>query len=110
MTYDAETSLADGGAPDARAEVIQLRRAMETRPTIDLARGMLMASFGLTPHEAWTVLVTVSQHTNIKLHRLAQDLIDTVDGPPLPSSVRQQLTAAVTQLTSTAETPSEREA
>lgn len=89
-------------APEAvdhelRKEVAELRRAMQTRPSIDLARGILMASFNLSPEVAWTVLVTASQNTNTKLHRLAQDLVGTVQGTPLPEDVQQQLAAAVAQ-------------
>ncbi|MFF4359463.1 ANTAR domain-containing protein [Streptomyces sp. NPDC001604] len=89
-------------APEAvdqelRKEVAELRRAMQTRPAIDLARGILMASFSLSPEVAWTVLVTASQNTNTKLHVLAQDLVGTVQGTPLPEEVQQQLAAAVTQ-------------
>ena len=78
-----------------QAEVIQLRRAMRTRPDVDLARGILMATFGLSADAAWEVLVRVSQNTNTKLHRLATDLVATVQGEPLPESVRRHLTAAV---------------
>ncbi|MEU7719268.1 ANTAR domain-containing protein [Streptomyces tibetensis] len=78
-----------------RAEVAQLRRAMQTRPTIDLARGILMASFGLTPEAAWSVLVRTSQNTNTKLHELAHDLVGTVRGTTLPEQVQRQLGAAV---------------
>lgn len=89
-------------APEAvdqelRKEVAELRRAMQTRPAIDLARGILMASFSLSPEVAWTVLVTASQNTNTKLHVLAQDLVGTVQGTPLPEEVQQQLAAAVAQ-------------
>ncbi|MDK1345610.1 ANTAR domain-containing protein [Streptomyces sp. 378] len=80
---------------DLRAEVTQLRRAMQTRPTIDLARGILMASFGLSPEAAWSVLVRTSQNTNTRLHNLAQDLTGTVRGTPLPEQVQRQLAAAV---------------
>ncbi|MFE6093382.1 ANTAR domain-containing protein [Streptomyces massasporeus] len=80
---------------DLRAEVTQLRRAMQTRPTIDLARGILMASFSLSPEAAWSVLVRTSQNTNTKLHHLAQDLVGTVRGRTLPEQVQQQLAAAV---------------
>ncbi|MFB6848500.1 ANTAR domain-containing protein [Streptomyces sp. NPDC056373] len=80
---------------DLRAEVTQLRRAMQTRPTIDLARGILMASFGLTPEAAWSVLVRTSQNTNTKLHDLARDLVGTVRGTTLPEQVQRQLGAAV---------------
>lgn len=78
-----------------RAEVTQLRRAMQTRPTIDLARGILMASFGLSPEAAWSVLVRTSQNTNTKLHHLAQDVVGTAAGRTLPEQVQQQLAAAV---------------
>ncbi|MFD5156890.1 ANTAR domain-containing protein [Streptomyces hawaiiensis] len=80
---------------DLRAEVAQLRRAMQTRPTIDLARGILMASFGLSPEAAWSVLVRTSQNTNTKLHDLAHDLVGSVHGSTLPEQVQRQLAAAV---------------
>lgn len=85
---------------DLRVEVVQLRRAMRTRPVIDLARGILMASFGLSPEDAWTVLVMASQHTNTKLHHLARDMVDAVQGEPLSEPVQEQLAAAVAKVTS----------
>ncbi|MFJ8934713.1 anti-sigma factor antagonist [Streptomyces sp. NPDC102365] len=90
-TGDAERSL--------RVEILQLRRAMQTRPVIDLARGVLMASFGLDPDDAWSVLVTVSQNANIKLFHLAESTVAAVTGEPLPEPLRQQLSAAVAELT-----------
>ncbi|MFJ8137819.1 anti-sigma factor antagonist [Streptomyces sp. NPDC096013] len=80
---------------ELRVEVAQLKRAMLTRPVIDLARGTLMATFGLSPEDAWNVLADVSQHTNTKLHQLAEELVESVNGPPLSPSLRQQLSAAV---------------
>lgn len=80
---------------DLHTLVAQLRRAMQTRPTIDLARGMLMASFSLSPEAAWDVLVTASQNTNTKLYRLAGDLVNTIEGASLSQAVQEQLTAAV---------------
>ncbi|MFM9442953.1 ANTAR domain-containing protein [Streptomyces acidiscabies] len=88
-----------------RGEVVQLRRAMRTRPEIDLARGILMASFGLSPDEAWDVLVKASQNTNTKLHRLASTVVTTVRGEPLPDSVRQHLTEAVASVSEAEEIP-----
>ncbi|RSO30033.1 antitermination regulator [Streptomyces sp. WAC 06725] len=76
-------------------EVAQLRRAMQTRPVIDLARGILMATFTLSPDAAWAVLVTASQNTNTKLHFLARELVDSVQGGALPEAVQEQLAAAV---------------
>ncbi|GAA2252119.1 hypothetical protein GCM10010145_19790 [Streptomyces ruber] len=81
-----------------RVEVGQLRRAMRTRPTIDLARGILMASFRLSPEEAWHLLVTVSQRTNVKLHRLADDLLGTVRGDALAEHLQRELGLAVSAL------------
>ncbi|MEU6117359.1 ANTAR domain-containing protein [Streptomyces sp. NPDC047117] len=83
---------------DLHTLVAQLRRAMQTRPTIDLARGILMASFRLSPEAAWDVLVSASQNTNTKLHRLAGDLVSTIHGPELPESVRAHLAAAVAKV------------
>ncbi|MFE7169709.1 anti-sigma factor antagonist [Streptomyces sp. NPDC057616] len=77
-------------------ENAQLHRAMETRTSIDLARGMLMASFHLTPEQAWQVLVTASQHTNTKLHQVADALLHTADGhTPLPEPLADHLATAV---------------
>ncbi|MGW2865090.1 ANTAR domain-containing protein [Streptomyces sp. NPDC001205] len=82
---------------DLRLELGQLRQAMLSRGTIDLARGILMAAFALTPDDAWRVLVATSQHTNTKLRRLAEQVVDSTTGTPLPESVREHLAAAVTQ-------------
>ncbi|MEU9431234.1 anti-sigma factor antagonist [Streptomyces sp. NPDC048252] len=98
----------DGSAPDDRAledlriEVVQLRRAMQTRPVIDLARGILMASFGLGVEESWRVLVLASQHTNTKLYHLARDLVAAVLGEPPADAVQEQVAAAVAKVRSEA--------
>lgn len=89
-------------------EVEQLRRAMKTRPAIDLARGALMASFKLSPQDAWTVLVTVSQHTNCKLHQVAEDVLDSINGDPLPQTVQRHLAAALAPFRAKPPTPSDR--
>jgi anti-anti-sigma factor len=80
-----------------RIEIVQLKRAIQTRPVIDLARGVLMASFGLNSEDAWSVLVETSQRTNFKLHHLAQELVGAVNGAPLPDRLQQQVFAAVTK-------------
>ncbi|MFH8484314.1 ANTAR domain-containing protein [Streptomyces longisporoflavus] len=90
--------------PHARAEqgsedeLVQLRRAMRTRPVIDMARGVLMASFGLSAEDAWRVLVAVSQNTNTKLHTVAHDLVTGVTGEEIPKPLRRQLAAAIAGL------------
>ncbi|MGW1957712.1 anti-sigma factor antagonist [Streptomyces sp. NPDC001920] len=87
---------------ELRIEVAQLRRAMQTRPTIDLARGILMASFRLNSDEAWTVLVSASQNTNTKLHSLAGELVTAVKGGSMPDEMQECLSAAVDKVTSAA--------
>ncbi|MFE9535477.1 ANTAR domain-containing protein [Streptomyces sp. NPDC006691] len=82
---------------DLRLELDQLRRAMRSRGTIDLARGILMAAFGLSQDDAWKVLVSTSQHTNTKLRSVAEQVVDSAGGTPLPASVRKQLSAAVAE-------------
>ncbi|GGO57900.1 hypothetical protein GCM10012287_54810 [Streptomyces daqingensis] len=92
---DAALDPHEGAALDPHRELAQLRRAMRTRPTIDQACGVLMATFGLNPRSAWQVLVATSQNTNTKLHSLAGELIGTAGGGPLSADVRRQLVAAV---------------
>ncbi|AZP23271.1 STAS domain-containing protein [Streptomyces aquilus] len=91
-----------------RNEVVQLRRAMQTRPAIDQARGILMATFALSPEDAWDVLVRISQNTNTKLHVLAGRLVGTAQDGGLPEGLRQQVTAVLATLpaSSDAEEPS----
>ncbi|MFG2790117.1 ANTAR domain-containing protein [Streptomyces sp. NPDC048419] len=69
---------------------------METRAPIDLARGMLMASFHPTAEQAWHLLVTASQHSNSKLREIADALLRTADGrTPLPESLAGHVATAV---------------
>ncbi|MFC8344872.1 STAS domain-containing protein [Streptomyces sp. NPDC057280] len=81
-----------------RKEVVQLRRAMQTRPVIDQARGILMATFALSPEDAWDVLVRISQTTNTKLHVLAGELVGTAQNGGIPEAMRQQVKAVLATL------------
>ncbi|TKG63136.1 ANTAR domain-containing protein [Prauserella endophytica] len=56
-------------------ELDGLRRALRTRATIEQAMGVLVVSHRCTPQEAFQVLVRLSQQYNIKLHRIAQALV-----------------------------------
>lgn len=103
---DDLTSLADGlvsvvdteEEQDPRVELVQLRRAMETRPVIDMARGVLMASFGLSPDDAWGVLVSISQNTNTKLHLVAEEVVSAVTEGRIPKPFRRQLATTIARL------------
>ncbi|MEU6228383.1 ANTAR domain-containing protein [Streptomyces sp. NPDC047042] len=101
----AESSPLSETDEDLRIEVIQLRRAMQTRPVIDLARGVLMASFGLSAEDAWKVLVAVSQNTNTKLHEVADGLVTAVTGDALPETFRQQIAETIAGLRTAREEP-----
>lgn len=78
-----------------REENAQLRYALESRPVIDMARGVLMATFRCTTQDAWRALATVSQHANIKLRVVAEAVVATTGGEPLPKHLRHHLAAAM---------------
>ncbi|MGW5736837.1 MULTISPECIES: ANTAR domain-containing protein [Streptomyces] len=78
-----------------RTEVNELHRAMESHPSIDQARGMLMTLGPCTADEAWEILVEVSQHSNTKLRAVADELIATTEGEPLPGPIRAALNEAL---------------
>ncbi len=55
----------------------QLQEAMQSRSTIEQAKGMLMAqSPDMSPDEAFDVLRRASQRENVKLREIAQRLVD----------------------------------
>ncbi|MEU5950764.1 ANTAR domain-containing protein [Streptomyces sp. NPDC047525] len=78
-----------------RTEVNDLHRALESHPAIDQARGMLMSLGPCTADEAWGILVEVSQNSNTKLRAVAEELIATTEGEPLPSAIRAALAEAL---------------
>lgn len=86
---------ADPTADGVRTENEQLRRAMQTRPAIDIARGILMASYTITAEQAWHVLVSTSQNSNTKLYVLAETLLNTVRGQNLPEPLASHLAIAL---------------
>jgi len=59
------------GAVDPVAENAQLREALSSQPVIEQAKGMVMLLRGCTAAQAFGVLVTVSQRTNVKLRAVA---------------------------------------
>ncbi|GCD33953.1 ANTAR domain-containing protein [Streptomyces chrestomyceticus JCM 4735] len=103
----AKTAEASGGPDDAqrsrdetvvdqlRAENAQLRRALDSRPVIDQARGILMATESCTAEQAWDILRQTSQHTNTKVNEVAGEVVASATGAAVPGPVRTQLQAAV---------------
>ncbi|MFC8193827.1 ANTAR domain-containing protein [Streptomyces sp. NPDC057298] len=96
---DPDLAAAAEDAADAerwRREARQLRRAMTSRPTIAMARGILMTTCSCSPDDAWEILVTVSQHSNTKLHEVAEALVAaTTRQEPLPAQLQQHLAPAL---------------
>lgn len=64
---------------DAHGEAVQLaadmRRAMESRAVIDMAKGVLIARHHCSPEEAFAILSRTSQNHNRKLRDLAEALV-----------------------------------
>jgi hypothetical protein len=60
----------------------QLKTAMESRTTIDLAVGMIMAQNRCSQDEAVNILRSASSHRNIKLRDVAAGLIASISKTP----------------------------
>lgn len=61
-----------------RETVTQLEQALTSRSEIDQAKGALMAVHGCSADEAFTKLSKQSQHTNVKVHELARELLNSL--------------------------------
>jgi GAF domain-containing protein len=69
----------------ATLEQEHLARGLKTRRVIGEAIGILRERFDLTDDQAFAVLRRISSHHNIKLHKVAEALVDTgalPDSPP----------------------------
>ena len=65
----------------------QLRSSIVSRAVIDQALGVIMATEHCAQDEAFALLRTVSQNTNVKLRELATTIVTSVSGkPPRPAS------------------------
>ena len=66
-----------GVALAASQNVENLELAITNRTAIGRAEGILMERFGIPPDQAFAVLRRVSQSRNVKLNRVAADLVRT---------------------------------
>jgi len=64
---------------ERRAE--NLAAALVTRELIGQAQGILIERERITPDQAFVVLRQASQHLNIKLREVAQNLVETGERP-----------------------------
>jgi hypothetical protein len=76
---------ANGAASRAAREIAVLRRendrlraAIESRAVIEQAKGALILRYGLDDGAAFAVLSRWSQNSNVKLHTIADTLINAV--------------------------------
>ncbi|MFJ1971125.1 ANTAR domain-containing protein [Streptomyces sp. NPDC087903] len=80
-----------------REELEQLRHALTSRPVIDQARGILMATHAIPSDRAWQILREASQLSNIKLRTIAETVTASTqdDGPLPPEKIRTALRTAI---------------
>ena len=75
----AAVAVANANSFASTAEMADnLRTAMASRATIEQAKGILMARGGITPDQAFEILVRASQRENRKLRDVATDLVERV--------------------------------
>jgi PAS domain S-box-containing protein len=69
---------------ELQANALHLQRALQSRPTIDIAKGMIMSARRCTPDEAFEAMVRTSKSTNTKVRDIAARVIADVSiGRPL---------------------------
>jgi hypothetical protein len=68
---------------EARTAASDLRSALESRTSIDIACGVIMAENRCSYREAFAIISKASSHRNIKLRKVAEDILDQLpDGAP----------------------------
>jgi GAF domain-containing protein len=63
---------------------VEFRRALSSRDTIGMAKGILMQRELITDDQAFNLLVCTSKKANIKVHDLADWLVDNVNDTAVP--------------------------
>ncbi|MFF3491974.1 ANTAR domain-containing protein [Streptomyces sp. NPDC002795] len=81
-----------------RAENDMLRRALASHGVIDQARGMVMALAPCSRGEARSLLMDVARQCDVKLREVANALVATSDGDPLPAELGHALPLALRRL------------
>jgi hypothetical protein len=71
----AAAALADHDVGKCIEQTAHLRAALASRPVIDQAKGILIATHGCSPEDAFDMLCTASQRSNRKLRDIARDVV-----------------------------------
>ena len=67
----------------ARSTATDLRSALDSRTSINVACGVIMAQNRCSYHEAFSILAKASSHRNVKVRQVAEDLLKQLpEGPP----------------------------
>ena len=82
----AETMILNAHEHETCRELVcQLATALETRPVIDQAKGILMRDRACTAEEAFALLEAASKRSNVKVRDLARKMVESVtQGQSLP--------------------------
>ncbi|PZH10083.1 ANTAR domain-containing protein [Streptomyces sp. NTH33] len=80
---------------ELQKEVEQLKEAVTSHAVVDQAIGMVVVLGRITPDQGWTVLKEVSQHTNVKLRRIAELVLVWGRTGEMPEEVRVELEKAL---------------
>lgn len=59
----------------------QLQVALDTRITIEQAKGILIERYGLTPDQAFQLLRTTARNDRRNLHTLAEEIVEKQETP-----------------------------
>ncbi|MDB1087777.1 ANTAR domain-containing protein [Streptomyces sp. ACA25] len=74
----------------------RLRKANASRPVIDQARGVLMATTGCTSDQAWDILCCAASHNPaVRLRDIADSVVAGLDESPPAGPVRAALRQAL---------------
>jgi AmiR/NasT family two-component response regulator len=74
-------SCSDANMPTTQTAAAQLRGALNTREVIGQAQGILMERDRISARQAFNILRRASQHLNVKLKDVAQELVETGEDP-----------------------------
>ena len=83
-----------GVALAASQNAANLQTAISTRTLIGRAEGILMERFGMRPDQAFAVLRRVSQRRNVRLNRVAEELVRTRGDATLVMQGRDRVSRA----------------
>lgn len=80
--HNARPTAADGSDPlvELQRKVDNLQVALASQRTIGTVIGIFAQKYGCTTDEAWSVLVRLSQHTQVKVRDVARVLQDAFNG------------------------------